>query len=50
MNLTLFGALCALVLLQLLRGSEAFIVTVDAHNEECFFEKVEGGTKFGNYN
>ncbi|XP_014093966.3 transmembrane emp24 domain-containing protein 2 [Bactrocera oleae] len=47
MNLKLCGTLCALVLLQLLRASEAFIVTVDAHNEECFFEKVEGGTKFG---
>jgi len=27
--------------------SHAFIVSVDAHNEECFFENVEGGTKFG---
>ncbi|XP_037933354.1 transmembrane emp24 domain-containing protein 2-like [Teleopsis dalmanni] len=31
----------------LLRTTAAFIVTVDAHNEECFFDKVEGGTKFG---
>ncbi|KAH8306604.1 hypothetical protein KR018_011484 [Drosophila ironensis] len=27
--------------------ASAFIVSVDAHNEECFFENVEGGTKFG---
>ncbi|XP_067634648.1 transmembrane emp24 domain-containing protein 2 [Eurosta solidaginis] len=47
MNYNCLSALCALVMLQLLRVSEAFIVTVDAHNEECFFEKVEGGTKFG---
>ncbi|EDW06836.1 transmembrane emp24 domain-containing protein 2 [Drosophila mojavensis] len=38
-------ALCGLLLLS--RGSQAFIVSVDAHNEECFFENIEGGTKFG---
>ncbi|TDG41264.1 hypothetical protein AWZ03_012310 [Drosophila navojoa] len=37
--------LCGLLLLS--RGSQAFIVSVDAHNEECFFENIEGGTKFG---
>ncbi|XP_066261583.1 transmembrane emp24 domain-containing protein 2 [Euwallacea similis] len=26
---------------------QAYIVTVDAHAEECFFEKVEAGTKLG---
>lgn len=34
-------------LLILARNGSAFIVSVDAHNEECFFENVEGGTKFG---
>lgn len=34
-------------LLLLCRVGDGFIVSVDAHNEECFFENVEGGTKFG---
>ncbi|KAH8338125.1 transmembrane emp24 domain-containing protein 2 [Drosophila kikkawai] len=34
-------------LLLLCRIGDGFIVSVDAHNEECFFENVEGGTKFG---
>ncbi|XP_014261849.1 transmembrane emp24 domain-containing protein 2 [Cimex lectularius] len=34
-------------LLSLLDFSESYFVTVDAHNEECFFEKVEQGTKMG---
>lgn len=33
-------------LMQLLHSAQAFIVNVDAHNEECFFEKIEAGTKF----
>lgn len=37
--------LCGLILLS--TAGQAFIVSVDAHNEECFFENVEGGTKFG---
>lgn len=39
--------LCGLILLS--AASQAFTVSVDAHNEECFFENVEGGTKFGKY-
>lgn len=27
--------------------SLAYFVTVDAHAEECFFDKVEEGTKMG---
>ncbi|XP_034478374.1 transmembrane emp24 domain-containing protein 2 [Drosophila innubila] len=38
-------ALCGLIMLS--TAAQAFIVNVDAHNEECFFENVEGGTKFG---
>ncbi|KAL7745702.1 hypothetical protein ACLKA6_009908 [Drosophila palustris] len=37
--------LCGLIMLS--TAAQAFIVNVDAHNEECFFENVEGGTKFG---
>ncbi|XP_060533008.1 transmembrane emp24 domain-containing protein-like [Cylas formicarius] len=29
------------------KGNLAYIITVDAHAEECFFEKVEDGTKLG---
>lgn len=39
--------LSTILLLQYLREAVAFVVSVDAHNEECFFDKVEGGTKFG---
>lgn len=35
-----------LTLMQFLQHIQAFIVNVDAHNEECFFEKIETGTKF----
>ncbi|XP_059478788.1 transmembrane emp24 domain-containing protein 2 [Neocloeon triangulifer] len=28
-------------------AAEAYFITVDAHNEECFFDKVEAGTKMG---
>lgn len=38
--------LCAL-LLQLCKHSESYFVVVDAHSEECFFDRVEAGTKMG---
>lgn len=48
MHTTLTKALCSLWgLLMLSTAIQAFTVSVDAHNEECFFENVEGGTKFG---
>lgn len=25
---------------------EAFVINVDAHSEECFFERIDAGTKF----
>jgi hypothetical protein len=28
-------------------SSSAYFITVDAHAEECFFDKVEAGTKMG---
>ncbi|EDV92427.1 transmembrane emp24 domain-containing protein 2 [Drosophila grimshawi] len=43
---SLLLTLCGLLLL-LTRPGHGFIVNVDAHNEECFFENIEGGTKFG---
>lgn len=43
-SITLAVVLIALV--QVIQITEAFVVNVDAHNEECFFEKIEGGTKF----
>jgi hypothetical protein len=27
--------------------SQGYFITVDAHAEECFFDKVESGTKMG---
>ncbi|KAH8387445.1 hypothetical protein KR093_007138 [Drosophila rubida] len=39
--------LCGFLIIMLATTTRAFIVNVDAHNEECFFENVEGGTKFG---
>lgn len=38
-----------LVCLGLLYGhtTSAYFITVDAHAEECFFDKVESGTKMG---
>jgi len=28
-------------------AAQAYFITVDAHAEECFFDKVEAGTKMG---
>ncbi|XP_017782025.1 PREDICTED: transmembrane emp24 domain-containing protein 2 [Nicrophorus vespilloides] len=40
--------ICVLVILGSLLGSSlAYFITVDAHAEECFFDKVEAGTKMG---
>lgn len=46
MNRNLLATILTLALVQLLQTAQAFIVNVDAHNEECFFEKIEAGTKF----
>lgn len=29
------------------RENVAYFITVDAHEEQCFFDKVEAGTKMG---
>jgi len=39
--------LLVLVLFQLLKSSLPYFITVDAHAEECFFDKVSNGTKLG---
>jgi hypothetical protein len=39
--------LLVLVLFALLRSSLPYFITVDAHAEECFFDKVQNGTKLG---
>uniref|UniRef100_A0A1B6CA03 GOLD domain-containing protein n=1 Tax=Clastoptera arizonana TaxID=38151 RepID=A0A1B6CA03_9HEMI len=36
-----------LLLITLFKSSTGYFMTVDAHAEECFFEKVETGTKLG---
>ncbi|PSN56727.1 Transmembrane emp24 domain-containing protein [Blattella germanica] len=36
-----------LLLISCLRVSYGYFITVDAHAEECFFDKVESGTKMG---
>eukprot|EP00095_Tigriopus_kingsejongensis_P010613 maker-scaffold795_size96016-snap-gene-0.22 protein:Tk10613 transcript:maker-scaffold795_size96016-snap-gene-0.22-mRNA-1 annotation:"transmembrane emp24 domain-containing protein 2 precursor" len=36
-----------MVMLSLIQKSTAYFVTVDAHAEECFFDKVKMGTKMG---
>lgn len=40
------GCICLLVF-YFTTQSSAYFVTVDAHAEECFFDKVEEGTKMG---
>jgi p24 family protein beta-1 len=42
-----YSFLLAIVLLQLAQSARAYSVTVDAHSEECFFDKAEAGTKMG---
>lgn len=36
-----------LALLCLLAPAHGYFITIDAHAEECFFEKVTAGTKLG---
>lgn len=44
--LALLGT-CLLLLTSLPAASYAYFITVDAHSEECFFDKAESGTKLG---
>lgn len=40
-------ALTLLILNAIVEQSFAYFITVDAHAEECFFDKVETATKLG---
>lgn len=35
------------LLLSVVSGGFSYFVTVDAHAEECFFDRVDSGTKLG---
>lgn len=39
--------LTAILLLSSLNGLNAYFLVIDAHAEECFFDKVTTGTKLG---
>lgn len=45
----MFRLTCYILLLLISRVglSYGYFITVDAHAEECFFDKVESGTKMG---
>lgn len=49
MQITLSGTLSILILsiLNLLKPTSAYYLTIDAHAEECFFDRVSTGTKMG---
>lgn len=38
---------CLLMIVSLLKPLHAFYLTIDAHAEECFFDRVTTGTKMG---
>ena len=40
------GVLSVLVIF-FISGAQSYFITVDAHAEECFFDKVKSGTKMG---
>ena len=40
------GVLAVLVI-TLISRAQSYFITVDAHAEECFFDKVKTGTKMG---
>jgi len=37
----------SVALLSIVSGCHAYFITVDAHAEECFFDKATAGTKLG---
>ena len=39
-----------LILLSLFSNSLAYIITVDSHAEECFFDSAQAGSKLGKNN
>lgn len=38
---------CLLAVLSLIHQSSQFFITIDAHAEECFFDRAQAGTKLG---
>lgn len=38
---------CAALLAVAVQSGRAYVITVDAHAEECFFDRIEAGTKVG---
>lgn len=47
MKVLAFFGTCCLLLLSCLPSSYSYFITVDAHSEECFFDRAESGTKLG---
>jgi hypothetical protein len=47
LNLVPVNVYIVLLLILRIGLSYGYFITVDAHAEECFFDKVESGTKMG---
>jgi len=47
LNMLALNAYVVLLLILHVGLSYGYFITVDAHAEECFFDKVESGTKMG---
>lgn len=43
-------SLLYLLLLSIISNSFAYIITVDSHAEECFFDSAQAGSKLGKKN
>ena len=43
----MFSTVILVTLVALINPSYSYMITVDAHAEECFMEKVTSGTKLG---
>lgn len=41
------SVLCVTVMIALLRPAQGYFITVDAHAEECYFDRALAGTKLG---
>jgi hypothetical protein len=39
--------LSLILIISLISNGFAYIITVDSHSEECFFDKAEAGAKLG---
>lgn len=44
----IFALILLVVCLNCVQQSHGYFITVDAHSEECFFDRAESGTKLGN--